>query len=331
MNPLAVEPTEAQARLLDVVYRGRRLAGGPRYYPVGYRQPQEVGREPNAWPIFQYVEAVLYREHGLDARSLMLDAPSVPLGNGVSRYGWMQVDRGRGLQSDQQVRLSIAGLSKVQDAAAEVQLFIETLAFLVERERRFMPRPSELVQVEVWSGEIKDRLKAQWELQVDDQLDAIPDPLSHEPATWHCQVHAEETGGWRAALSPFVRPYAGVVTAADYVERVFDVIRPPIASPVPMHRSALSLPEALDYLNAVWRADVGRGAALFRLSRAEAVAKLALDCATVEELESRLSAFAGILGQLRLPGEAGDKKLLDLRAFLSRLLHHDPGHERRTL
>lgn len=322
MNPLEVEPTEAQARLLEVIYRGRRLAGGPRYYPAGYKQPQEVGREPDAWPIFQYVEGVLYQEHGLDASSLILGAPSVRLGNVVSRYGWIQVARGPGL-AEEKVRLTIAGLSKVPDAAAEVQVFIDTLAFLVERERRFVPDPSQVVQVEVWSGEIKDWLNERWELQIDDQLEAIPDLLAHEPATWHCQVRAEEARGWRVILAPFIRPYAGVSTAADYLERLFGVISPPATSPAPLHRSSLSLPEALDYLNAVWRANVGNGEPLFRISRAEAAAKLALDCSIVDEFESRLSAVAGILAQLRLPRETGDKKLIDLRKFLGQILSDD--------
>jgi hypothetical protein len=43
----------------------------------------------------------------------------------------------------------------------------------------------------------------------------------------------------------------------------------------------------------------------------------------VDELESCLSAFAGILSQIRLPGQEGHKKLVDLRSFLEQLLDHD--------
>ena len=69
--------------------------------------------------------------------------------------------------------------------------------------------------------------------------------------------------------------------------------------------------------------NVGSGEALFRISRAEAAAKLALDCGSVDELESRLSAFAGILGEIRLPGCEGNQKLVDLRDRLDQLLDRD--------
>jgi hypothetical protein len=147
--------------------------------------------------------------------------------------------------------------------------------------------------------------------------------MAAEPATWHCQTFDDENGAWRASLSPFLRRYAGVATAAEYVQRVADMSVPAVVPSGPMHPSPLSLPEAIDYLNAVWRASLGDGDALIRISRAEAAAKLALDCATVDELESRLSAIAGILGQIRLPRQAGDRKLVELRALLGQALKAD--------
>jgi hypothetical protein len=135
-----------------------------------------------------------------------------------------------------------------------------------------------------------------------------------------CQVTPTENGPWSASLSPFLRSYAGVASPLEYVDRLVETIWLPPQPSLPLHPSSLSLPEAIDYLNAVWRASVGNGKALIRISRAEAAAKLALDCATVDELESRLSAFAGILAQLRLPQETGDKKLIDLRKFLGQTL-----------
>jgi hypothetical protein len=120
-----------------------------------------------------------------------------------------------------------------------------------------------------------------------------------------------------------VRAYADVTSPVEYVDRLVETIGLPPQLPLPLHPSSLSLPEAIDYLNAVWRASVGNGTALIRISRAEAAAKLALECATADEFESRLSAFAGILGQLRVPPTKGDKKLVDLREFLGRILKDD--------
>ncbi len=324
MNPLTAQPTEAQARLLDAVYKGRELAGGPCFHPNELSHvPHRVGREPDAWPIFQYVEAVLHREHGLDARSVILEAPSIRLGPGFGRYGWVQVDQAHVVQPEDKIRLTVSGMSRVADANAEVEAFIETLSLLVERERRFAPHPTEVQTVEVWSGELRKRLERHWVIGDGDNLTAVREVLEREPATWNCQFAPTESGAWIAKLSPFVRAYSGVASAADYLDRLVETIGQPVQPPMLIHPSSLSLPEAIDYLNAVWRLNAGKGVALFRISRAEAAAKLALDCATVDELESRLSAFGGILSQIRLPGAAGDKKLVDLRACLGQILEND--------
>ncbi len=325
MNPLSVTPTEAQSCLLDVVYKGRELAGGPCFHPVELSDvPHRVGREPDAWPIFQYVEAVLYRETGLDARAVISEVPSIRFGAGQGRYGWVQADRaGATLQPEDKVRLTVGGMAQVTEAAAEVEAFIETLALFVERERRFAPHPTEVQTVEVWSGEIRQRLEQRWVIGDDNNLTALVEILRREPATWHCQVTPTDSAPWSARLSPFLRSYAGVASPVDYVGRLVETIGLPLQPLLPLHPSSLSLPEAIDYLNAVWRAGVGNGTPLIRMSRAEAAAKLALDCATADEFESRLSAFAGILSQLRVPQEKGDKKLVDLREFLGQNLEND--------
>ena len=318
MNPLTAKPTDAQSRLLQVVYKGRELAGGPCFHPVELSHvPHRVGGEPDAWPIFQYVEAVLYREHGLDARALISEVPSVRFGAGQGRYGWIHVGRpGAALQPADKVRLTVAGMAHVTEATPEVEAFIETLGLFVERERRFAPHPTEVQTVVMWSGEIRQCLEEQWVIGDDDNLTALIELLGHEPSTWHCQITRAENGSWTAALTPFLRSYAGVTSVGQYMDRVVDTIGLTVERPVLRHPSSLSVPEAIDYLNAVWRASVGSGAALIRISRAEAAAKLALDCGTVDELESRLSAFVGILGQIRLPGASGYKKLVDLSGYL---------------
>jgi hypothetical protein len=211
----------------------------------------------------------------------------------------------------------------VTDAIPEAEAFVETLGVLVERERGFAPHPSEVQTAEVWSGEIRQRLEQRWVIGDDDNLTALVAVLGGEPSTWHCQVARTEDGPWSARLSPFLRTYADVTSPVEYVDRLVETIELPPQLPLPLHPSSLSLPEAIDYLNAVWRANVGNGKALIRISRAEAAAKLALECATADEFESRLSAFAGILGQLRVPPAKEDRKLVDLRDFLGRILKDD--------
>jgi len=325
VNRLAATPNEAQARLLEVVYEGRDKAGGPRFQPIAQRHlPHAVGREADAWPIFQYVERVLFRKHGFDARELIAETPTVSLGIGSGRYGWVQAGRSAmTLQPEEKVRLTIAGMAQLPDASAEVDAFLQMLALLVEREQGLAPHPTEVQEAEVWSGEIRKRIEQRWVIGDDDNLTAFTHLMSHEPLIWLCQVTWAESGAWHVKPSPFIRRFAGVKTAVEYVDRLVDAIGVPAELPAPLYPSSLSLPEAIDYLNAVWRLTVGNGDALFRISRAEAAAKLALDCASVDELESRLSAFAGILSQLRLPGQQGHRKLVELREFLERRLDSD--------
>jgi hypothetical protein len=308
------------------------MAGGPRFQPVAQRHvPHEVGRGADAWPIFQYVETTLYRTGGLDARAVMAEAPSITLGTGSGRYGWLQLERPiSALQAEDKIRLTIAGMAQVPDAGDEVAAFIDMLALLVDREQNLAPHPTELQTVEVSSGEIRRRLEQRWVIGDDDNLTAFTELIAHEPLIWLCQVMLIGTGGWTVNPSPFLRQYAGVTTSAEYVDRLVEATGLPPRPSALLYPSSLSLPEAVDYLNAVWRLNVGNGDALFRISRADAAAKLALDCASVDELESRLSAFAGILSQIRLPGQGGDRKLVDLRTFLQQRLARDSS-ERTTV
>ena len=260
----------------------------------------------------------------VDARAVMAEAPSITFGTGSGRYGWLQLERPiAALQAEDKIRLTIAGMAQVPDAAAEVAAFIDMLALLVDREQNFTPHPTELQTVEVWSGEIRRRLEQRWVIGDDDNLTAFTHLIIREPLIWLCQVTPTGTCGWTVQPCPFLRQYAGVTNSGEYVDRLVEVIGLPARPSARLYPSSLSLPEAVDYLNAVWRLNVGHGEALFRISRAEAAAKLALDCASGDDLESRLSAFAGILSQIRLPGQRGDRKLVDLRTFLEQRLAGD--------
>ncbi len=322
MNQLLVEPTDEQAALLDVVYRGREEAGRPNFEPVQETKMRRVGK-PGDWPIFQYVEITLYREHGLDARRVILECPGVRFSGGQARYGWIDLDKPHAnvLGSADKVRLNIAGMVHLPRAAAEVEIFLDVLALLVDTDRSISPSATVVQSVEVNAGELQRRLEpphGRWCLGAA-ELENIAAVLRSEPSTWNCQVQEGETPGiWTASLSPFIRSYGGVRTPEEYLERLAQVLAPPVPAAELLHPSSLSLPEAIDYLNAVWRVYAGKP--LLRIARAEAAAKLALDCANADELEARLSAFCGILGDLQLPEGQGNKKLTDLKDYLAQKL-----------
>lgn len=313
-------------RLLQTIRAGRELAGFPNYERTstgsGTVVPRRVG-SLSEWPIFQYVETMMYRQHGLDARAVLAECPSAPIGLGPTRYGWVRLEKPspQSLQGEDRVELTVAGMAHVPALAGEVQVFLDALAFLVGHEHSFVPSPTTVQEVAVTSRELARGLP-EWILEAA-ELDSIRELLAHEPATWHCRADSTETPGvWRILLSPFLHPYAGIASAADYVDRVLDSTSFRASEPLPAHPSSLALPEAIDYFNAVWR--LYAGPPLFKLSRAEAVAKLALDCATSDELDSRLSALGAILGHLELPDRTDMAQLTDLRAYLTDRLSGEP-------
>lgn len=300
MNPLLAEPTPAQARLLQVIFDGY------------------AANEGTAWPIFQYVDRRL-RDDGLDALAVGLTCPAIQWG-GAGHYGWLlSMDRQlRVIQPDSRLGLTVAGMSRLRRAEAEIQRFLAVLADLVADECAFEPSPCEVQRIEVPS---RDLLRARPSSDRDGVLARLPHLLEHEPSTRGCQLHpGESPSDWTLTLDPQLRWYGGIEDAEAYVERVVQVLVPPQPQPPELHPSALSLPEAIDYLNAVWRLGLGHGRPLIRIARAEAAAKLALDCATADELESRLSALCGMLADLEIPGVDGHRNLIDLRTYINPIL-----------
>ena len=281
-----------QRRLLEVIYQGRGLASS------------ETGLR---WPIFQYVEHELYRHYGIDAMHALAECPTVggPWSGGQYGWTWSQTR-----QPGDEIGLTVAGMAQSKDSSREIKLFIAVLRLLVDAQRLFEPSATDVQTIAVTSRGVRDRLPASWVSKV--ALADIPGLLRHEPATWHCTVRSSEDS-WELELSPFVRRYAGIGTAQEYLERLVEILTPAVPEPSPLYPSPLSLPEAIDYLNAIWRLHAGRP--LVRIGRAEAAAKLVLDCANADEFESRLSAVCSILDAVDVP-DRSDSRLLDLSDYL---------------
>ena len=205
----------------------------------------------------------------------------------------------------------------VEGAAELAGLFLHMLKLMVVAELAFEPSPAEVLPVTLPTETARLLLKG-----LDQRLDIGPrafddirELLRHEPATWHSVASDNE---WK--LSPFLRSYRDIETLQQYVERVVEVYTPPQLDPEPLHPSSLSLPEAIDYLNLVWHKHAD--APLIRISRAESAVRIALDCATADEFESRISALCTILGSLSLP-DRDESRLIDLRAYVTEKLGAD--------
>jgi hypothetical protein len=118
-SPLLAVPTEAQQRLLEIVYRA--------YCHFG------------SWPIYQYVEALFYDDLALDARLVILQCPTVAFLRTSARYGWFWPSEGRfeAVPPQAKVGLTVSRMTLLTCARTEVQLFLDVLGYLVRRERDF--------------------------------------------------------------------------------------------------------------------------------------------------------------------------------------------------
>jgi hypothetical protein len=309
MHPLLSERTPEQVALLDTIYEGRVRLGLP-----NYRLGVQDASERPLWPTFQYVERTLHRRHGLVATEVMATCPVVRGPSGA--YGWIRPMQPSGiaLEDAHTDSLTIAGMSHIAAAQEDVQLFLDALNVMVVNEDSFEPMPEEARKVALTSEALRMILQAErkWDLG-GRGLQVLRDLLSGEPATWHSRFEGEGAEE-KLTLARFLRDYGGVSTAEEYVERVVDVFTPPQPEREPLHPSSLSLPEAIDYLNAVWRARVG--GPLIKIGRAEVASKLALECATVDEFESRLSALSSVLDGMAVPDAEKGGKLVELREYL---------------
>jgi hypothetical protein len=309
MHPLLAEPTPEQKHLLEAIYEGRAKLNPPNYH-LGV---EEDNARPK-WPVFQYVEHALYRKHRLSAVEILSTCPVIRGGGGAYGWVWHTASSPVLLMPEHELALTIAGVRHVAEGSEDIALFLDYLSVLVTNEAAFEPSPDSVRQVTLSPDALVQILRstpATWDLG-SRSLAWLRDLAEHEPATWHSRFQPHE----QIELSRFLRSYGGITTAVEYVERVIAEYAPPIVSSEPLHPSSLSLPEAIDYLNAVWRVHHS-GTPLMRVGRVEVAAKLALDCATTEEFESRLSALTSVLDGMNVPDANEGGKLFELKSYLS--------------
>jgi len=158
----------------------------------------------------------------------------VRIGLGPNRYGWLRIEKPnpQSLQPDDRVALTVAGMTHLQALGAEVEVFLEVLAYLVAHEHSFVPSPTTVHEAAVTTIELARGLP-DWILEAA-ELDSVRDLLAHEPATWHCRVSSTDGPGiWRLVLSPFLHPYARIPTPAEYVDRVVQSTSVEMSEPTP--------------------------------------------------------------------------------------------------
>jgi hypothetical protein len=271
------------------------------------------------WPVFDYLNRRLLRTVGADATETMSRLPVVQ-GHSIEVYRLIFTERGGPFaELDQRVGLTIAGLYRLPQARDPLSQIVAVVRYLAEADAALEPDPDHPVSldlpiVDLLTTHLRDELKG-WSPEV------LMAALEHEPPLWGTVQHGPDHIGVRAGRLSLFR---GVADADDYLRRVIRLLgahAPRAAAPAVL--SPLDLPEALGYLEAVWRVRFGT----FLLGRTQpaSLARLALPCASSDEFDARLSALADVLGHLEvdLPPEAeaeakraGERSLARLRRRL---------------
>jgi hypothetical protein len=244
------------------------------------------------WPVYDYLNRTLWSRTGTSALETM---SRLPVAQGASphiEYRLIFTERGGPFaEADQRVGLTIAGLRHVADARARADQMIGVVRWLAQADAQLEPDPDRPVGLdlslpELLATDFRSTMQG-W------SPDSLGEILEHEPALWGSISPGPER---KVALrGGHLSSFLDVQDVDDYVARAISWLgADKSARPAPLYSSPLQLPEALGYLDAVWRGRFGRP--LLGRTQPAAAAKLALDCASSDELEARLSAVADVVG-----------------------------------
>jgi hypothetical protein len=283
------------------------------------------------WPYFDYVDGVLEGD-ALDARSLLA---SLPRWAGSWQYGlvWAQ-GSAVNPRVDQEIALTVAGLARCRpEADALIDAYLSMLRFLDDRRRAKDPHPMLVRKAEV---SVADLMAALGTRGVDAQPPSLGwqglarqlrQLVEHEPGVRGALelTGSPDSDNWACSPQSDLRPFGQVTSVEGYLHAVADIALPPASAQEPAFPSSLGLPEAIDFLDAVWRLHFDDH--LFQLPGARKTEELGLDSATTEEFESRVSALADLIARLKV---AGAEKILALDRLKEFLPPHLPDNASRA-
>jgi hypothetical protein len=278
------------------------------------------------WPFWAYLD------HKLDAKELVAEEvlASLPiaggLGGGQMRYGLTRNQDNHRLPNDgTPLELTVAGLWHLGSASAPLLgAFMDTLRFLVERQRSIIPSPTELVEARVMSQEVGHWL-------ADSESGRLPDPvvdvflrkvgqlLEHEPYLWRGFMRPDlESDRWELRIPVSIRGFRDVRTVEEYIDRVEQLVTPPEPPSQPLSAAPLDIPYAVSFTDAVWESRTGFP--LFARPDPASIARLTQSCDNEGTFNSLMSALADVLSQVAKPrsGKAPRTGALeDVRKYLS--------------
>lgn len=281
------------------------------------------------WPVRDYVEAML-DEQSLDASALLNTFPSWH-----THYSAIWPGPGTLLRNEEVVALTVAGLALcgpfLQDAQDVVDAHLASLRYLADRLRSAPASPTAARRVEVTSDDIARSLTDDGLISSDGilslRLAQLYSIWDHEPSGWRTSASVKDPADWTVQLGRGIRAYAGVTTVEEYLERLAEPLFPQPTVGARAHPSSLSVVEAIDYLDTVWRLHFREP--LINLPGATKTASLSLPCATSDEFVARLSALADLLDRMTPPDlkqpsrDRKPKSLGQLDDFLAQQLADD--------
>ena len=250
------------------------------------------------WPVMDYVDAVL-DDQGLDVWRVRETFSSWPV-----RYSAVWPGPGSLINAEEKIGLTVAGLGLCaalsEDARAIVEDYLVVLRYLADRFREAPASPTEARHVEVTSDDIGSRLEEVGRVvSLEEKMVRCGQLYSvwqHEFTGWKAGSTFRTPTDWSVIVRREIRTYAQVVDIEGYLTRIAQSVLPSGSRSPPSHPSSLTLPEAIDYLDAVWRVRFAQR--LFNLPGAAKTASLSLPCATSDEFDSRLSALSDLLDRM---------------------------------
>jgi hypothetical protein len=276
-----------------------------------------------SWPIWQYVDLTLDGRFGLDAQDVLASLPVARDPNPArwsSKYEltW-RMDSHMEPQPANQIALTVAGLRYIPRAESLLCVFLTAVQYLVERQRDLVPSPDTVVEATVTSEEIAKQLLTASITDtsappVDVTMLKLRQVLGHEPFLWSAISQPDPARpDWTLRVPAMLREYREVSVIDDYLDRLLELVAPAgTLVPAAGSPAALDIPNAVGYLDAVWKNRTG--AQLFVNLDPASVARLTQDCSSEDEFNSLMSALADVLGRVVRPGQAAPPQQAALEA-----------------
>jgi hypothetical protein len=267
------------------------------------RECSSVFDRHSTWPIWAYVDHVLDAQD-LKAAEVLASLPAAGGTRGSVRYGLTWNRDNHWLPNDATpLALTVAGLWHLgAETAPLLAAFMDTIRFLVERQRTIAPSPTEVVQATLTSHDLTDRL-ARLYTPADVYTKKIAELAGHEPYLWRGITPPDfQPDTWEITIPVSIRDFRETATIEDYIDTTEHLATPSEPAVQPMTAGPLDIAYAVSFTDAVWQNRTR--SPLFARPDPASIARLTQPCNDHGAFNSLMSALADLLSQATVPGRA---------------------------